>query len=116
MIFDIYGGLNRNIEKMYHRKNEDEIVRAKIPKGKEVFGVLEQRLGASRMLIRCFDGKSRNCRIPGRLKNKLWLREGDTVLVLPWEFDNDKGDILFKYTKAAIEWLRKKGYFQEIPF
>ncbi len=101
---------------MYHKKHErqEEVVRTKIPKGKEVLGVLEQRLGASRMMVRCFDGKSRNCRIPGRLKNKLWLREGDILLVLPWEFDDEKGDILFKYTHAAIQWLKKRGYIQEI--
>lgn len=100
---------------MQNRNNEqEEVVRAKIPHGKEVLGVLEQRLGASRMMVRCFDGKSRNCRIPGRLKNKLWLREGDIVLVLPWEYDDEKGDILFKYTQAAIQWLKRKGYIKEI--
>ncbi len=100
---------------MFHkRRNEEETVRAKIPQGKEVLGVLEQRLGASRMMVSCLDGKSRNCRIPGRLKNKLWLREGDIVLVLPWEYDDEKGDILFKYTQAAIQWLKKKGFIKEI--
>lgn len=99
---------------VFRRHNEEEVVRTKIPQGKEVLGVLEQRLGASRMMVRCFDGKSRNCRIPGRLKNKLWLREGDIILVLPWEYDDEKGDILFKYTQAAIQWLKKKGYIKEI--
>ncbi len=91
----------------------EEVTRTKIPQGKEVLGVLEQRLGASRMMVRCFDGKSRNCRIPGRLKNKLWLREGDVLLVSPWEYDDGKGDILFKYTHAAVQWLKRKGYLQE---
>lgn len=91
-----------------------EVVRVRLPKGKEVLGILEQRLGASRMTIKCFDGKSRNCRVPGRLKKRLWLREGDVVLVEPWEFDNEKGDVIFKYTPAAIEWLRKKGYLKEV--
>jgi len=91
-----------------------EVVRVRLPRGNEVLGILEQRLGASRILIKCFDGKSRNCRVPGRLKKKLWLREGDVVLVEPWEFDNEKGDVTFKYTPAAVEWLRKKGYLKEI--
>lgn len=91
-----------------------EIVRVRLPRDKEVLGILEQRMGASRIMIKCFDGKSRNCRVPGRLKKKLWLREGDVVLVEPWEFDNDRGDVIFKYTPAAIEWLKKKGYINEI--
>ncbi len=62
------------------------------------------------MLVKCFDGNSRVCRIPGRLRRRLWLREGDFVLVEPWEFDgNTRGDILFKYTKAQVEWLKRKG-------
>ena len=90
------------------------LVRVRLPRDKEVLGILEQRLGASRILIRCFDGKSRNCRVPGRLKKKLWLREGDIVLVEPWEFDNEKGDVIFKYTPASVEWLKRKGYLKEI--
>ncbi|MFH1711328.1 MAG: translation initiation factor eIF-1A [Nanoarchaeota archaeon] len=89
-------------------------IRVRLPRGKEVLGILEQRLGASRILIRCFDGKSRNCRVPGRLKRRLWLREGDIVLVEPWEFDNEKGNVIFKYTPTAIEWLKRKGYLKEI--
>lgn len=91
-----------------------EVVRVKLPRGREVIGILEQRYGATRMLIKCFDGKSRNCRVPGRLKRKLWLREGDVVIVEPWEFDDTRGDILFKYFPAQIQWLKRKGYIKDI--
>lgn len=89
-------------------------IRVKLPRDKEVLGILDQRVGASRMLIRCLDGKSRNCRVPGRLRRKLWLREGDVVIVLPWEFDNERGDVLFKYNPSQIAWLRNKGYLKDI--
>jgi translation initiation factor 1A len=91
-----------------------EVIRVRLPRGKEVLGILEQRLGASRMLIKCLDGKTRNCRVPGRLKKKLWLREGDVVLVEPWEFDNEKGDITFKYNPTQVQWLQRKGYLKNI--
>jgi translation initiation factor 1A len=99
---------------MYNRENqgqEGEIIqRVRLPRGKEVLGILEQRLGASRMMIKCFDGKTRVCRVPGRLKRKLWLREGDVVLIEPWEFQPDeKGDVIFKYTPNAVDWLKRKG-------
>lgn len=94
-------------------EQQEEISRTKIPKGNEVLGVLEQRLGGSRMNVKCFDGKARVCRVPGRLKRRLWLREGDIVLVKPWEFEGDKkGDIIFKYTKAQTEWLKRKGFLK----
>jgi translation initiation factor 1A len=90
--------------------NPDAPVRVKMPRGREVIGIIAQRVGAGRMQISCMDGKTRNCRVPGRLRRELWLREGDVVIVEPWEFDQDeKGDILFKYSKAAIEKLKEMG-------
>jgi translation initiation factor 1A len=89
-----------------------EIVRVKLPRGKEVLGIIEQRVGASRMLVKCTDGKSRNCRVPGRLRRRLWLREGNVVIVKPWEFDDGKGDVLFKYNPAQVQWLRGRGYLK----
>jgi len=92
-----------------------EISRIKLPRDKEILGVVEQRVGGSRMFIKCLDGKRRNCRIPGRLKRRLWVRENDVVIVEPWEFEGDtKGDILYKYTKSQVSHLKKKGYLKQI--
>ncbi len=91
---------------------EKEVQRAKLPQGREVIGIIEQRLGGNKMLVECLDGKTRNCRVPGRLKRALWLRQGDVVIVEPWELDNSKGDIIFKYKPNQIAWLRKKGYLE----
>ncbi|MEK6932254.1 MAG: translation initiation factor eIF-1A [Nanoarchaeota archaeon] len=93
---------------------QQEEFRIKIPRDKEVLGIIEQRLGGSRMRVRCLDGKTRICRIPGRLKRKLWIREGDLLLIEPWEFDNDKGDVIFKYQPNHIDWLKKKGFLKGI--
>jgi len=92
----------------------EQEIRVKTPRGNQVFGVIEQRLGGSRMRVKCLDGKIRICRIPGRLKRKLWIREGDLLLIEPWEFDNDKGDVIFKYQPNQVDWLKKKGYLKEI--
>ena len=95
------------------KPEEEKIVRARLPKGREVIGIIEQRLGGNKMMVNCTDSKSRNCRVPGRLKRKLWLRPGDVVLIEPWELDENKGDIIFKYRISQIEWLKKKGYLKE---
>ena len=89
---------------------EQTISRAPLPRGEEIIGVVEQRLGGNKMFVACLDGKTRNCRVPGRLKRKLWLRPGDVVIVEPWELDKNKGDIILKYKPNQIEWLKKKGY------
>ena len=95
-------------------ENSEQKIRVKLPKNKEVVGLIDQRVGGSRMLIKCSDGKTRNCKVPGRLRRTMWLREGDYVIVEPWEFDNSKGGIMFKYTPSAVEQLRKKGFLQKI--
>lgn len=93
------------------KPQDDVVVRVRTPRDNEVLGVLESRLGASRCKIRCFDGQTRNCRIPGRLKRRLWVREGDIVLVQPWEFGGeDKGDILYKYRPNQVSWLKQRGF------
>ena len=92
-----------------------QIMRIKLPRGKQTFGILEQRLCASRTKVRCLDGKTRICRIPGRLKRRLWVRQGDLVIVEPWEFGGDeKGDIIYKYRPVQVSWLRRKGYLKEL--
>ena len=94
---------------------EQQINRIKTPGGNQSFGILEQRLGGSRMRVRCLDGKTRICRIPGRLKRTLWVKEGDLVIVEPWEFlGNEKGDIVFKYSKAQVSYLKSKGYLSKL--
>lgn len=93
---------------------QQEIARVKLPRGNQVIGILEQRLGGSRMRVRCMDGKIRICRVPGRLKKGLWVREGDVLLIEPWELGGeDKGDVVFKYTRNQGVWLRDKGYLKD---
>lgn len=93
-------------------QEEQKIVRARLPKREEVLGIIEQRLGGNKMMVNCLDGKSRICRVPGRLKRKLWLRPDDVVIISLWELDKNKGDIIFKYRLNQIAWLKKQGYLE----
>lgn len=89
-----------------HEENSDSPIRVKLPRGEEVIGIIESRLGGNKMRVNCVDGKERICRVPGRLKRQLWLRPNDVVIVEPWELDKTKGDVIFKYRPAQIDWLR----------
>ena len=97
------------------QKQQQEISRIKLPRGNQTLGILEQRLGASRMRVRCLDGKTRICRIPGRLNRRLSVRENDILIVEPWEFSGDeKGDLIYKYTPTQMVFLKNKGYLKKI--
>ena len=92
------------------QEGQQIIIRVRLPRGKEIIGIITQRVGGSRMLVSCMDGKERNCRVPGRFKRDLWLREGDVVLIEPWEFEGDtRADVVFKYTKGEAEKLKRDG-------
>lgn len=87
-----------------------EIRRIRMPKDGEIIGILDQRLGGSRMKVRCLDGKIRICRVPGRLKRKLWVRENDVLLIKPWDLGGEgKGDVIFKYRHSQIDYLKRIG-------
>ena len=107
------------MERKFNRGNdqssEGEVFRVRLPRNKETLGILEQRLGGSRMRVRCLDGKTRICRVPGRLKKKLWIREGDILLIEPWVLGgDDKGDVIFKYKPNQVDWLKKNGHLKEV--
>ena len=102
-------------EQQQQEKFQQEISRIHLPRDKETFGIIEQRLGGSRMRVKCLDAKTRVCRIPGRLTRKLWVREGDVVIVEPWEYGGDeKGDVLYKYTPTQLSFMKKKGYLKQL--
>ncbi len=96
-------------------QGEEEVFRVRTPRDNEILGLLEQRLGGSRCKVRCLDGNTRVCRIPGRLKKRLWVRENDIVLVEPWEFGGDeRGDIIFKYRPIQVKWLQNNNFLDDL--
>ena len=101
---------------MKPQTEEPQVFRVRIPKGKEILAIVQTRLGGSRMRVSCLDGKERICRIPGRLRRSLWVRERDIVIVEPWELGGDnKGDIVYKYrNKSEVDFLKRKGYLKNI--
>lgn len=88
--------------------------RVRLPRRMEILGIVTQRLGGNRMEVKCSDGKTRNCRVPGKYKKKFWLRAQDFVLVMPWEFDNSKADVVYQYRKNDAAQLKKQGYLDKL--
>ena len=98
-----------NKNRQYHGNEQDKFVRVRLPRNKEVIGIITQRLGASRMYVSCMDGKTRNCRVPGSKRRGLWLREGDALIIKPWEFDDEKGDVEYKFSPIEVIRLKAMG-------
>ena len=91
--------------------SEEELKDVVLPVDTDVLGVVVKLLGFDRILVKCQDGHERLCRIRGKMKRRVWIREGDIVLVSPWEFQtNIRGDVIWRYTRNQAEWLKNKGY------
>jgi len=106
------------VERLGKRKviNEENLENMLFPSKNDVLGVAVKMLGFDRILVKCQDGKERLCRVRGKLKRRVWIRDGDVVLVSPWDFQSDtRGDIFWRYRKNQTEQLRLKGYLTMQP-
>jgi translation initiation factor 1A len=70
---------------------------------REMFGCAELMMGANHIHVRCFDGVTRLGRITGKIKKKVWIREGDIPIVIPWNIQDEKCDIIYRYTGPQVE-------------
>ncbi len=89
-----------------------EVTRVRLPRKdrNEVLATVSSLLGSKRVTLQCMDGVIRMGRIPGSKNKKMWIREGDIVIANPWEIQDSKADVTWKYTRPQIEWLERKGY------
>jgi len=91
--------------------SEEDVSRVRLPNIKEgeMFGIADQLLGASKIKVMCEDGQSRVGRIPGKIKKRMWIREGDLLIVAIWDFEPTKCDVRFRYTKTQAVNLSKRN-------
>ena len=86
-------------------------IRVKMPNKRvnEMFALAEQILGGRRVTVLCADGETLMARIPGKMRRRQWVREGDLIIVWPWDFQDAKADVKHRYTKTQAMYLSRKG-------
>ncbi len=89
----------------------DGKIRVKMPNKKvnEMFALAQQLLGGRRVTVLCEDGETRMARIPGKMRRRQWVREGDLIIIWPWDFQDSKADVKHRYTKTQAMYLSRKG-------
>jgi translation initiation factor 1A len=85
----------------------------RMPEEGEVFAVVTGMLGANRVAVRCMDDTDRTARIPGRMQKRVWIREGDVVLIDPWDWQDEKADVEWRYDKQDADRLREEGHITD---
>ncbi|PDH27046.1 MAG: translation initiation factor eIF-1A [Marine Group II euryarchaeote MED-G33] len=80
----------------------------------EMFAIADQILGGRRVRVVCADGETRLARIPGKMRRRQWVREGDLIVIQPWDFQDAKADVKKRYSKTQSLYLSRKGVLPEI--
>jgi len=86
------------------------VIRFKLPHARygQMYAVAEQELGGSRFRVICADGISRMARIPGKYKRRMWIKTGELLIITPWDIQNEKCDIVYRYSSAQYNYLQRK--------
>jgi translation initiation factor 1A len=100
---------------VYQENPDEEYIRLPLPKRdkNEMFAIADRLMGGSRINVVCADGKSRLARIPGRMKRRQRVRAGDLVIIRPWDIQNEKADIVFRYRRTQAIVLRRRKLLPE---
>lgn len=80
------------------------------PQTGELLGRVIKLVGGDNVIVKCTDGRVRTCRIRGKIKRRMWIRDHDLVLIAPWDFQSDKADIIWRYIAAHADKLEQDGY------
>merc|ERR1739841_23789 len=80
--------------------------------GQEYAQVLTM-LGNGRLEAQCFDGIKRLCHIRGKMRKRVWVSAGDIVLVGLRDYQDEKGDVILKYTSDEARNLKAYGELPE---
>ena len=93
------------------KKQEGKEERLRLPRRKEfeMFAITTQLVGAAKIKALCEDGLERVCRIPGKLRKRVWIRERDALVVRIWDFQPSKADVVWRYLPFQTSRLERKG-------
>jgi translation initiation factor 1A len=102
------GGKNRR-----RGKNDNEEKRdLQFKEDGQVYAQVLRMLGNGRLEAQCFDGVKRLAHIRGKLRKKVWISAGDILLLGLRDFQDNKCDVILRYTPEEARALKAYG---EVP-
>ncbi|PAV16396.1 nucleic acid-binding protein [Pyrrhoderma noxium] len=104
------GGKNRRRGKNENDDDKRELVFKE--EGQE-YAQVTKMLGNGRLEAQCFDGKKRLAHIRGKLRKKVWINQGDIILLSLRDYQDDKADVLVKYNADEARSLKLYGELPE---
>jgi translation initiation factor 1A len=72
------------------------------------YAIVKKMLGDCRLLaVAQSDASEKLCHIRGGMRKRVWVKEGDIILIGLRSFEQDKCDVIHKYTDDDARVLRK---------
>ena len=102
------GGKNQKKKK----KTQAEDRECRFKDESEEYAQIIKILGDGRFQCKCADGIERVAHVRGKMRKRIWLANGDIILVSLREFEPEKCDVVEKYKEKEVAKLKKAG---EIP-
>lgn len=81
--------------------------------GKPEYAQVLKMLGNGRLEAQCFDGEKRLAHIRGKLRKKVWINQGDIILISLRDFQDGKADVIQKYNADEARALKQQGELPE---
>jgi len=102
------------MKKKNTKPSENIIRRARTRKDGQLYAVVREMSGGSRMVALCEDGLTRMIRIGGKLKKRMWCRRDDLIIIQPWVVQSDKkADLVYRYLPAQRNWMIRNNKIPE---
>ncbi|CAH3152498.1 unnamed protein product, partial [Porites lobata] len=103
------GGKNRRRGKNENESEKRELV---FKEDGQEYGQVVKMLGNGRLDAMCFDGIKRLCHIRGKLRKKVWINQGDIILLGLRDYQDGKADVILRYNPDEARNLKAYG---ELP-
>ncbi|OYT37829.1 MAG: translation initiation factor IF-1A [Desulfurococcales archaeon ex4484_58] len=91
------------------RRSEEKPKETPLPGEDTVICGVIRHLGGDHLIAKCLDGVDRKVRIPGKMRRRVWISEGDIILVGVWDFSPNRGDVIYKYSRSEVAKLVEKN-------
>jgi translation initiation factor 1A len=86
----------------------------------EILGVVTEIFGGEHMAVKAENGETYMGVIRGKIKKRMWTRQGDLVVIVPWDFESKpkegkkpKAFIVWRYTRTQQSWLENHGVISD---
>lgn len=104
------GGKNRRRGKNDNGAQKRELIHKE---ESQEYAQITKMLGNGRLELSCFDGTKRMGHIRGKLKKKVWMSQGDIILVLLREYQDNQCDVVHRYNSDEARALKNIGELPE---